>query len=253
MAAGLTVDELRQKMEPDLARIYIAARLMITPVAWKSKKYYVLGKVAAKGVYVLDRPITVLEAVARAQGLEAGLLDRNTVEMADLQKSFLMRKGQRVPINFEKLFQEGDLSQNVPIEPDDYLFFPATTLKEVYVLGEVRSPGVMTYASDASVIAAITRSGGFSDRAFKSRVAVIRGSLNKPETFTVDTHSILDARAPDFKLQAKDIVYVHHRPFIKVEELLDLAATAFVQSAAATWAGGSVGPLIRDPIFKPIQ
>ena len=36
----------------------------------------------------------------------------------------------------------------------------------------------------------------------------------------------------------------------KAEELLDLAATAFVQAAVITWTGGNVGPLIRTPIIK---
>jgi len=253
VAAGLTVDELREKMEAELARYYRVPKLMISPVSFRSKKYYVLGKVVSKGVYTLDRPITLLEAVAKARGLESGILERNTVEMADLQKSFLMRAGQRLPIDFEKLFREGDLSQNVAIEPEDFLYFPAATLNEIYVLGQVRTPGVMIFAADTSVIAAIANRGGFADRAYKSRVAVIRGSLTKPETFTVDTHSILDARSPDFKLLPKDIVYVHHRPFAKVEELLDMAASAFVQSAAAAWGGASVGPLIRSPIFPPLQ
>ena len=253
MAAGLTIDELRKQLDDGLAKFYRSPRTLVTPVAYRSKKYIVMGKVVKKGVYSLDRPITVVEALARAQGLETGVLDRNTIDMADLQRSFLVRQGKRIPINFEKLFHEGDLSQNLQIEPDDYLYFPSTALKEIYVVGAVRTPGVVTYTDDASVAASIAQRGGFGDRAWKSRVLVVRGSLNHPESFVVDMLAIQDARSPDFKLQPKDIIYVANRPFIKAEELLDVVATAFVQSAVTAWTGFNVGPLIRSPIIPSIE
>jgi protein involved in polysaccharide export with SLBB domain/uncharacterized protein involved in exopolysaccharide biosynthesis len=253
MASGLTIDQLRELIDKRLAKFYRAPRTIITPVTYRSKKYFMLGKVNTKGVFTLDRPITLLEAVARARGLESGLLERTSMELADLQKTFLIRHGERLPIDFERLFLEGDLSQNVAIEPDDYIYFPSANVKEIYVLGEVRTPGVMSYVSDPTVITAVSSRGGFTDRAYKSRVLVVRGSLQKPETFVVDTHAILDARQPDFVLQPKDIVYVHSRPFIKAEELLDVAATAFIQSATAGWAGFHVGPVIGKPIIPGPQ
>ena len=252
MATGLTVDELRQRIDQELSKYYRSPKSIVTPVSYHSKRYYVLGKVMTKGVFTLDRPITIVEAVARAKGLETALLGRNTLDMADLQRSFLIRQGQRIPIDFEKLFNEGDLSQNVPIEPDDYLYFPASNLREVYVVGAVRSPGVVTYTDATTLISAITERGGFSDRSFKSRVLVVRGSLNRPTTFVVDTHKIVDARGTDFKLQPKDIIYVADRPFIRVEELLDLAATGFIQSATTAWTGQFVGPFITKPFIHGI-
>ena len=68
----------------------------------------------------------------------------------------------------------------------------------------------------------------------------MRGSLNNPETYAVYTHAILDAKGLDFSLQAKDIIYVNSRPFIRVEELADLAMTAFIQSLITSWVGVSV-------------
>ena len=240
MATGRTIDELREAIDSELSRFRRAPRTLITPITFKSKKYYMLGKVTGKGVYTLDRPMTVLEAIARARGFENGLVDRNVVDLADFSRSFLMRGGKRYPLNFEKLFQEGDLSQNMAIEPDDYIYFPSTNIREVYVVGEVRLPGSVSFVNDLTVIQAITHRGGFTDRAFKMRILVVRGSLNNPETFAVDTHSALDGRIRDFKLQPKDIIYVNSRPFIRVEELADQAATAFIQSLVTTWVGVDV-------------
>jgi polysaccharide biosynthesis/export protein len=80
----------------------------------------------------------------------------------------------------------------------------------------------------------------------------VRGSLNRPETFVVNVHDIVDAKMPDFKLQPKDIIYVSSRPFIKAEELLDLAATGFIQSAVTAWTGQYIGPFITKPFIHGI-
>jgi protein involved in polysaccharide export with SLBB domain/uncharacterized protein involved in exopolysaccharide biosynthesis len=240
LATGLTIDEFRGALDKSLGAYRRAPRSLVTPVAFRSKRYYMLGKVMVKGVYTLDRPLTVLEAVARAKGIENGLVDRNIVDLADYSHSFLARGGKRFPLNFEKLFLQGDLSQNIPIEPGDYIYFASGSVQEAYVVGEVRLPGAVTFIPNMSIIHAITARGGYTDRAFRARVLVVRGSLNAPETFVVNTHAILDAKAPDFALQPRDIIYVNSRPFIKVEELADLAATAFIQSLITEWVGVNV-------------
>jgi polysaccharide biosynthesis/export protein len=237
VASGLTIDELRAVMDKELAKYHRNPRTLIAPSAIRSKRYFVLGAVTQKGVFLLDRPTTVIEAIARAGGLETGVFERNTVETADLAHSFLVRQGKRVPLDFEKLFQQGELSQNIPLEPDDYLYFPSSSQNEIYVLGEVLTPGPTLYKPNASVIGAITDRGGFSERAWRQRVLVVRGSLNNPETFVLNAKEILQAKAGNFKLEPRDIVYVAARPWIKAEELLDGATQSFVQAAVVTWTG----------------
>ncbi len=240
LATGLTIDELRERMDSALGQYRRAARTVITPVSFRSKKYFVLGKVVQRGVYTLDRPTTVIEAIARAKGFENGLIENNTVDLADLSRSFLMRGGKRVSVDFEKLFLGGDLSQNIQIEPGDYLYFPSADVSQIYVLGEVGLPGIVVYRPDMTVLTAISTRAGFNEKAFKSRVLVIRGSLNNPETFVVDALGTMNGRKTDFRLQPKDIVYVSHRPFYKAEDLLDMATVAFIQSFVATWVGADI-------------
>jgi len=237
LANGLTVDELRAKLNVELGKYRRAPQAMVTPVAFRSKKYFVLGHVMTKGVYVLDRPITVLEAVARAHGFETGLVERNIITVADFSRSFLMRQGKRIPLNFERLFQNGDLSQNLSIEPGDYLYFPGSNVKEVYVVGDVRLPGATPYTPEMTLMAAIAARAGYTERAYKGKVLVVRGSLNKPEVFVIETNDILAGNAPDFRLQPKDIIFVNSRPFIYAEELADLAITAFLQSIVTSATG----------------
>jgi protein involved in polysaccharide export with SLBB domain len=212
-----------------------------------------LGKVNVKGAFTLDRPLTLIEAVARAKGLETGLYQRTTVELADLGHSFIVRNGEKLPIDFEKLFLEGDLSQNALIEPNDYVYFASAGANDIYVLGEVMMPGPLGFVSNATLLSALTDRGGYTERAYKRRVLVIRGSLNEPETYVVDSGGILDARLRDFKLQPRDIVYVAHRPWLKAEDMLDEAAGAFIEGAMTTWAGVNVGPIITQRLLPKVK
>jgi len=50
----------------------------------------------------------------------------------------------------------------------------------------------------------------------------------------VNAHEILSAQKPDVQLQPRDIVYVSERPWARAEEILDLAAQAFITSATVT-------------------
>lgn len=244
-AAGLTVDELRQRLNIELGKFHREPQVIVLPIAYRSKKYYVLGKVAERGSFILDRPITLIEAVARARGIETGIAtaDKSLVELADMSRAFISRRGKHLEVDFQKLFQEGDLSQNVAIEPDDYIYLPTADLKEVYVLGSVRQPGAFLYTSDVGAVAAIAARGGFTERAWKGRVLVIRGSLGRPQTFVLDTKEVLTAKQADLRLQPRDIIYVSDRPWARAEELLDTAASAFVTAATVSWTGIHVNGL----------
>ena len=245
MASGLTIDELRAKLEDELKKYYQNPRTIVTPVAYRSKHYFVMGAVANKGVYIFDRPTTVIEAIARAGGLETGLFAAKTVELADLQRSFLVRNGQRLPVDFERLFQHGDLSQNITLDPGDYLYFASAAGNEIYVLGEVVSPGPMVFNTRPTVLNAVATRGGFTSHAFKSRVLVVRGSLQHPQTFVINTSNTLSGKEKDFALQPHDIVYVSQNPWVIAGEVIDVAAKAFVQ--ALTFQGAT----LRIPVAGP--
>ncbi len=254
-AAGLTVDELRVELEKVLSKFYRSVRVIIIPTAYNSKKYFILGNVNQKGVFPLDRPTTIVEAIARARGFTSVLQQRTSVQLADLSRSFMIRRNpdgafQRVNIDFEALFLRGDLNQNQTIAPDDYLFFPPADLQEVYVLGEVRTPGVAPYSSDMTALKAIITRGGFTERAYKSNLLIVRGSLKNPETFVVSASKIYNARQPDFQLKPRDIVYVYRQPWSKASELLESVISDFTRSAVITWTGANIGPLIADPFLK---
>ncbi|GAA5482040.1 polysaccharide biosynthesis/export family protein [Haloferula sargassicola] len=245
--AGLTLDEARIEIEKALQGHFKAPRVIITPEEIGSKRFTILGKVVRKGVVTLERPITLVEAIANAGGIETGLFERRTVELADYDRSFLSRRGEQLPINFRKLFQDGDMSQNLEIEPNDFIYIASTISNDYYVLGAVTTPGVQGMTPDASVVSAITRRGGFTDRAWTDRVLVVRGSFSEPETHVVSLRDILAAKESDFKLQPKDIVYIADRPWAQAEDILKLALAAFATSATSTWVNVNVDPILTNP------
>jgi len=249
MASGLTIDELRTNLQSQLEKYYRTPVVIAMPQAFYSKRYYLLGAVAQKGAFTMNRPITLIEAVGRAGGLETGMYQRNTVELADLSHSFLVRNNARVPVDFEKLFDNGDLSQNVALEPDDYVYFASGSANEVYLLGGIASPGPQPYSPSTTIIGAITAHGGFLAKAYKSRVLVVRGSLNHPEKIIVNVAAILAGREKDFKLEPRDIIYIARRPWATAEDILDNATMSFLQAALVTYTGRTVGPFITHPVL----
>lgn len=245
--AGLTIDEARLAIEQGLSSNFRSPRVIITPQEVGSKRFTILGKVVNKGVVTLERPITLVEAIANAGGIETGLFEQNTVELADLDRSFISRNGQRLPLDFRRLLHDGDMTRNIEIEPNDFIYVASTISNDYYVLGAVENPGVQGLTPDASVVSAISRRGGLSDRAWPDRVLVVRGSFDKPETFIVNVKDILAAKEKDFKLQPKDIVYVADRPWAVAEDILKLALSAFVTSATSNWVNLNVDPIISPP------
>lgn len=119
--------------------------------------------------------------------------------------------------------------------------------------GAPGSPGAQGVSADATVLGAVTLAGGFTERAYRRRALVVRGSLENPQRFVVDTEAILSGKSVDFRLEPRDIVYVSDRPWTRAEDLADMAATAFVTTMVTVWTGGNIGPFIKNPIVPSLK
>lgn len=254
-AVGLTVDELREGLTKALQAYITNARVIVTPAAYRSKKYFLLGTVIDRGAYTLDRPMTLLEAAARARGIATGLLEQNTVEIADMRRAFIVRAGKKLDVDFTKLFYEGDLAQNIQLQPGDYIYFPSNIVNEAYVLGAVDSPGRTGVTEGLTAMGAVTLRGGFGKTAWKRKILIVRGSLEKekPEVIEVDAEAVLAGKMKDVLLQPRDLVYVHEKPWQRAGKIVDLAVKAFIQTGTATWTGKNIGPLIKEPLLPSLN
>ncbi len=254
-ATGLTVDELREGLEKALAKFYMSPRVVINPIAYGSKKFVILGAVMKKGVVSLDRPLTIIEAISLGGGFASSVENQNVATLVDLSRSFIVRRqtgGEfaRCPVDFEALFGQGDLSQNIAIEPDDYLYFPPLGIQEVYVVGESRSPGATAFTRGMTVMGAIASRAGYTEKAWRTKVLVIRGSLNAPQTFIVSIADITKGKEKDFALNNRDIIYISRKPWAYAQEILESGINQFLYAAVVGYTGQHVGPWITSPIIK---
>jgi polysaccharide biosynthesis/export protein len=218
----------------------------------ESKRVWVLGRVQAPGVYALATPMTLLEALSLAGGTlglssfqnqSAGIVSD---ELADLRRSFVLRQGKLLPVDFQRLLNEGDLSQNVYLQPDDFVYLPAATAREVYVLGAVLQPGKVPYTPDLTAAAAVASAYGTINGAYMHHVAVVRGSLQNPQIAIVDYKRVLRGQAEDIPLQPHDIVYVPFSPYRHLQRYAEMILNTFV-SASAINAGSSL--IAKQPTF----
>ena len=248
-AEGLTIDGLRAKLEDALSVYYKHPRVMIAPKELHSKKYFILGKVEAAGAYPMDHPVSLVEAVAQAKGVQLGLVEDKTVELCDYAHSFVLRQGKHLPVDFEALFIRGDTSQNVTLEANDYIYMASALANNIYILGDVLRPGSQGYTSDMTVTGAIALRGGFTETAYRDRVLVLRGSLDHPQRFVININRTLKGYQTDFHIQPHDLIFVNPRPWQFAEQVMDAAISAFTTSATTTWTGLSVPNFIEHPIF----
>jgi protein involved in polysaccharide export with SLBB domain len=244
---GKTIDELRVEMARRLTPFHRDPRVIITPAVLGSKRYVVLGEVRQNGAYPLDQPIRLLEALARAGGINEGVNGQGAMELADYRRSFVVRGGRRLDVDLEALCRRGALSENILLEPDDYIYIASFVRNEVYIFGQVEQPGVRGIEPGMTAMGAVASAGGFTRQAWRDRVLVVRGPMDRPETLVVELDRVLHGKERDLLLEPGDIVFVSTRPWVYVTQVLDSAIVAYINGFAAGAAadGGTLSPSFR--------
>ncbi len=256
---GLSLEQARALMEQELGKFFTQPQVSLTLRTVASKHVWVLGRLNRPGVYPLAGSMTLLESLATAGGTARASGQANSQELADLRHSFVVRQGQSLPVDFYRLLHEGDMSQNIYLQPDDFVYVPSALQNEVYVLGAVRYPRAIAYQEPMSLISAIAGGDGparldyitgqdqgpFMKDAYLSHVAIVRGSLAAPQITVVDANAIMKGRAPDVRLEPGDVVFVPNSPYTTLKRYLNLIVNTFVTTVAANEgiraAGGSTG------------
>lgn len=203
-----------------------------------SRHVWILGRVQAPGVYPMTGTMTLLEAIAEAGGTMSLTSYRDQEAagvgspLADLTRSFVIRQGKCLPVDFRRLLLGGDLSQNIYLEPDDFIYFPSAVAQDVYVLGAVTEPRLVPYRSGMTVAGAVAGAYGTLKGAYLSHVAVVRGALSQPQLTVVDYKKIVRGQAVDLRIAPGDIVYVPLSPYRYLDHYLEVILDTFVSSAA---------------------
>jgi polysaccharide export outer membrane protein len=243
---GLTLAQAHDKIQEALAKYVVSPQVGVQLRGIDSKRIWMLGRVQKAGVYSMTSPMTVLESLSLAGGTMTSVSTGTTEDLADLNHAFIIRNGERLPIDFGSLINKGDMSQNIYLQPDDFVYFPSSLARDIYVLGAVRLPKAVQRSQGGTLMGAIASAGGPVPNAYLSHVAIVRGSLAKPQIAVVDFNAILHGKATDVMLEPRDIVYVPLNPYRYLTKYADLILTTFVRAIAinegARAGAGNVGP-----------
>ena len=116
--AGLTPMALKKKIEIQLGKYVSSPSVTVTVLNSDSKKFYILGEVAATGEYPIIKELTVMQAFALAGGF---------TEWASKKEILLLRKnnGKEITIKIDyRDIVKGDFSKNILIQADDTIVVP---------------------------------------------------------------------------------------------------------------------------------
>jgi polysaccharide biosynthesis/export protein len=190
-AAGLTPYELKKNLEKDLTQFVRAPIVTVIVTAINSCKVFILREGgariqnsgspsagsgenaaapggAASGQFTLRRNTTLLQFMAQI-GVSGDI---------NFKKAYLLREGQKLNVNFEKLFYNQDVSEDVKLECNDTVYLPGGFSSHINVTGAVKVPGTFSYTPGMTALDAVLAAGGFTDYANPNNVVVVRTDGN---------------------------------------------------------------------------
>lgn len=246
---GKTLDQTKDALQKGLEKyVRQPPQIAVSLRTVESRRFWVLGRVQTPGVFTMTNAVTILDALGMAGGSAAlqtsqdiGQLGAND-DLVDFRRSFIVRKGQLLPVDFQSLVEKGDLSQNIYLQPDDFLYFPPSVAREVYVIGAVGQPAAIPYNEGMTMVSAIAYCLGTVKEAHMSHVAIVRGSLTEPKVAIVNYKDVVSGQVPDVLLQPHDIVYVPYQPYRYLVRYANLILNTFVSSVAINEGVTSVNP-----------
>ena len=195
--AGLSISEISGEISDLLADGYIInPHVNVFIEEFRSRKAVILGQISSPGLYELHGRTTFLELISKAGGLTKDAGDKATIK----RKTGLLPANSEdvITIDLNGLVEKGDMSQNVGIMDGDSIYVAKAGL--FYVTGEVRKPDEYKFKEDTTIIKAITIAGGFTDKAAKNSVNIIR-KIN-------DQKSVIENAKMDEPVLEDDVIVV---------------------------------------------
>ena len=200
--SGSTAQELETRLAQLLDQQYTKGA-HVTVFIKEYQKVSVIGAVGRPGMYELVGPTTLLQAIAQAGGLTAQAMN----------EIFVYRMGpdgkqERIVI----ILEDGNPEMNIELKPKDVLTVPIDQSLNVFVYGEVRTPGVIPYMSSKKItlLQAIAQAGGTTEWAKKSKVVIKRRDkrTDKEIKIKINLKKMISGKIADIVLMEGDVVIV---------------------------------------------
>lgn len=210
-AEGLTTSEFRKALTKRLSEFIVDPQIDVDVAAFRSQKIFVSGQILNPGIVpVTDQPMLLIDALGRAGG---------PTEDSDLYAVVLTRGKVSVTINIDKIYYNGDLSDNVMMSDGDLLTIPDRRQRKIFVLGEVGNSAGFNQArsyimrrGEMTLTEVLSDAGGLSPfSAAANEVYVMRlDKFDKPVVYELDARQPLALlMAEKFQIQPRDVVFVN--------------------------------------------
>jgi protein involved in polysaccharide export with SLBB domain len=164
------------------------------------RQVHVTGRVAKPGAYDISDDLTVVELMAMAG---------NALPGAGLSKAYVMRAGQKFPLNLYQVLVAGQPDPevtNFKFQNGDVLVVPDVQ-GQLIVLGQVKAPGTYDLDDDLSVLSLVTKAGGVLPGAALKKAYILRHGAQIPMDLNA---TLIDGKADpnvaNFKFQAGDVL-----------------------------------------------
>jgi polysaccharide export outer membrane protein len=204
---GLTTAQVDAQITSLLARDFLVdPEVTVDVVKSRSKKVYIMGAVKQPGYQELSRDQKLLGTLLNAGGPTSFETEVRVLRLpkGDLSSSDIMETPSPIVVDLNKLFVEGDQTQNIVLHDGDVLMVAAKTSsssatanmslgpQQFYVVGSVVNPGVYTYKPNDTVLDAILRAGGFTEFASRNSVKLVREADGKTRTFRLKMKDVME-------------------------------------------------------------
>ncbi|MFQ6105038.1 MAG: FG-GAP-like repeat-containing protein [Candidatus Glassbacteria bacterium] len=209
--SGLTPIEVKEKIWELSKEYFKRPNINVEVVKYNSKFATVMGEIRSiirqptgPGVY----PLTGMEKLADFISRYGGPTDK-----ANLNQVQVVRKGgQTLYLNLYKAIFQADAEENLILDDQDYIYIPSIELtsQKVYVLGEVNNPGIVEFKESLNILDAISKAGGYTEKAVLDKVHVIRGEVTMPEVLAVNLKRLIRKgdHSQNIALRNNDVVIV---------------------------------------------
>ncbi len=176
--ADSTIAEISKNISDLLADGYIVnPQVNVFIEEFRSKKVVILGRVNQPGLIELSGTTSLLELISKAGGLAKDAGDTATIKRKTAKEEKV------IIIDLISLVERGDLSQNESIHDGDTIYISKSGM--CFVTGEVKNPGTYPCGEGSTVLKLIALSSGFTGKASKSSVRIVR-IVNDKKTLLKD-------------------------------------------------------------------
>ena len=199
---GLTIAEAEQSVQETYRK---QVQDVIVTLSFQERA---AGTIQLAGIVQLS----TLQADGKIRLFEALSLAK-VPPQANLFRSYLVRDGKMLPVDFYRLIKEGDMTQNVVLRNGDMIYVADAADTSLYVLGEVGRECALAIPNGfMSLRTALAEAGGIPYTGDKAYIQVLRGNVLHPKVYTLHWQHIIRLPTESLLLMPGDIVYVAARP-----------------------------------------